>query len=78
MGVWTYRLSLLIPFGWPFTGGIQIDLLRFDDHVDGPAAGSFRYRGISGQSFENDDLLLPVFTVNSTFDAFTWATTAAA
>jgi len=29
-------------------------------------------------SADNDDLLLPVFTVNSTFDAFTGAATAAA
>jgi hypothetical protein len=28
---------------------------------------------LSGQSFENGDLLLPVFTINSTFEAFTGA-----
>jgi hypothetical protein len=39
---------------------------------------SERIVGITGQSFENNDLLLPVFTVNSTFDAFTGTATAAA
>jgi hypothetical protein len=32
---------------------------------------------LTGQSFENDDLLLAVFAVNATFDAFTGAATSA-
>jgi hypothetical protein len=55
-------------------------VIRLPDNARrGEAPGaSVQIVGITGQSFENDDLLLPVFTVNSTLDAFTGAATAAA